>query len=84
MAVEDPFNQETFRRVVGTRQHGAPGEPPGAAVRSALAKLARASTGAPKGVFKFRSHEEANAQREAWTVAQMAKIATSAEDTPAP
>ncbi|MBL8744440.1 MAG: hypothetical protein JNK04_25205 [Myxococcales bacterium] len=32
-----------------------------------MTKNASYVTGAPKGVFRYRTHEEANAHREAWT-----------------
>jgi len=71
MALVDDFNEEQFRRVLGTRQRSAPGAAPSAATRDALTKLACYHTGAPKGVFRYRSHEEANAHREAWTIARI-------------
>jgi hypothetical protein len=62
------MSDESFRRVVGSRPRPEPGEPPTAAARRALARLAGPATGAPKGVFRYKTHEEANAHREAWTV----------------
>jgi len=41
---------------------------PDGAARASLAEVARYRTRAPKGVFRYRTHEEANAAREAWTV----------------
>lgn len=70
MATRDPFQDESFRRVIG-RKRREPSGPPDAAVRRALTSLAVSSTGAPKGVFRYKSHEEANADREAWTVARL-------------
>ena len=64
----DPITGETFARVVGKRRAAPIGEPPPAATREALAKMARYRTCAPKGVFVYRSHEEANADRDRWTV----------------
>jgi len=71
VAIEDPVNDEAFRRVVGARKRPPLGEPPTAERRAALAELAQYATGAPKGVFRYRSHEEANAHREAWTLARL-------------
>lgn len=63
-SMQDP--DERFARVVGRRRH-RPG-PPNAADRAALASMANYRTRAPKGVFIYRTHEEANADRERWTV----------------
>lgn len=65
---DDDPEAEVFVRVVGRRRRPAPGAPPPATTRSALAAMARYRTSAPKGVFIYRSHEEANADRERWTV----------------
>lgn len=71
MSLRDPIHDEAFRRVVGTRRAGRVGEPPQAAAREAMTKNASYLTGAPKGVFRYRTHEEANAHREAWTRARV-------------
>jgi hypothetical protein len=68
--VRDDANDETFARVVGTRVR-PPGLPP-RATRDAMTAMAQYRTRAPKGVFRYASHEEANADRLAWTVAAMA------------
>jgi hypothetical protein len=67
MSFRDPIHDDSFRRVVGVRRPGPIGEPPQAAAREAMTKNASYLTGAPKGVFRYRTHEEANAHREAWT-----------------
>ena len=64
----DPFSGEQFARVVGRRTRAPIGEPPGPETRAALAQMARYVTRAPKGVFIYRSHEEANADRDRWTI----------------
>jgi hypothetical protein len=64
----DPFSGEQFARVVGRRTRAPIGVPPGPETRAALAQMARYVTRAPKGVFIYRSHEEANADRDRWTV----------------
>jgi hypothetical protein len=64
----DPITGEKFARVVGRRARPAIGAPPSRAARDALAAMARYRTRAPKGVFVYRSHQEANADRDQWTV----------------
>lgn len=64
----DPLTGEVFARVVGRRRSAPIGQPPPAASREALERMAQYRTCAPKGVFVYRSHEEANRDREQWTV----------------
>lgn len=64
----DPLTGETFARVVGKRRAAPIGEAPGAETRAAMARMANYRTRAPKGVFVYRSHEEANADRDRWTL----------------
>jgi hypothetical protein len=64
----DPLTGEVFLRVVGKRRAAPIGELPPRATREALTRMAAYRTRAPKGVFIYRSHEEANADRERWTV----------------
>lgn len=66
--IRDPLTEEIFIRVVGRRRQAPHGHPPSPAARDALTRMARYRTRAPKGVFRYRSHEEANADRERWTV----------------
>jgi hypothetical protein len=68
---DDPFAGERFVRVVGKRQRPAPGHVPSPEARAAMTAMAASRTKAPKGVFIYRSHEEANRDRDAWTVAAM-------------
>ena len=68
---KDELTGEVFARVVGRRTQAPIGQPPRAEVRAALAEMARYVTRAPKGVFIYRSHEEANADRDRWTVEAM-------------
>jgi hypothetical protein len=68
---DDPFAGERFIRVVGKRSRPAPGEPPSAEARAVMNTLAVGRTRAPKGVFIYRSHEEANRDRDAWTLEAM-------------
>ena len=64
----DPLTGELFIRVVGRRARPPFGQAPSPEAWAALAQMARYVTRAPKGVFIYRSHEEANADRERWTV----------------
>ena len=64
----DPLTGESFIRIVGRRSRRPFGRPPDAETWAALARMARYVTRAPKGVFIYRSHEEANADRDRWTV----------------
>lgn len=70
-------SDDQFRRTVGRRVPPPAGGAPSKARRAALDALQPARTGAPKGVFRYRSHEEANAAREAWTVSVMVARARS-------
>lgn len=65
---KDPLTGELFLRIVGRRRRPPLGQSPEPEVRAALAEMARYVTRAPKGVFIYRSHEEANADRDRWTV----------------
>lgn len=60
----DPF----IARVVGKRKQAPPGQPPPPETREALARMAEYRTRAPKGVFRYDSHEAANRDRQRWTV----------------
>jgi hypothetical protein len=73
--VTDPFTGETFARVVGRRVRPPPGEPPTADARAALDSFAARLTAAPKGVFRYRSHEEMDEDRTLWTVEAMVRAA---------
>jgi hypothetical protein len=64
----DERTGETFLRVVGRRTQAPLGQPPTREAREALGRMAGYVTRAPKGVFIYRSHEEANADRQRWTV----------------
>jgi hypothetical protein len=64
-------SMEKFLRVVGRRVQGPPGELPSAEARQAMTRMAQYVTRAPKGVFRYKSHEEANRDRENWRIAAM-------------
>ncbi|MCI0569538.1 MAG: hypothetical protein L0Y66_02190 [Myxococcaceae bacterium] len=66
--VRDALTGEQFIRVVGRRAQAPLGQPPSKEAREALTRMADYVTRAPKGVFIYASHEEANADRERWTV----------------
>ncbi len=57
---------EGINRVVGKRISPTPGQPPSAEARQAMTVMANYRTAVPKGVFKYRSHEAANADWERW------------------
>ena len=63
---------ESFIRSVGRRQQGprstagSLGQPPHAAARAAMTRMAQYRTRVPKGVFFYASHEEANRDWEKW------------------
>ena len=56
-------------RVVGRRVAGSIGEFPSVEARAAMTRMAEYSTRAPKGIFRYASHEEANRDRDAWRLA---------------
>lgn len=57
-----------FSRTIGNRQPPPAGylRPPSAEERAWVAAMARHRTRVPKGVFRYRSHAEANADWERW------------------
>jgi hypothetical protein len=72
--VDDPRASEKFVRVVGHRTTAPEGQLPPRASREAMATMARYLTRAPKGVFIYASHEEANQDRERWIVDAMVAV----------
>ena len=62
------MDDEKFIRVVGRRTAAPPGSPPPEQARVAMGTMALYRTRAPKGVFTYRSHEEANRDRERWLI----------------
>jgi hypothetical protein len=70
----DPSAGETFIRVVGRRRQPPIGQPPSPEARAAMAANARYRTRAPKGVYRYRSHEEANADRASWLIEAMVVV----------
>lgn len=64
---------EKFLRVVGHRVSPPTGVLPSAAARAAMTRMAQYTTRVPKGVFRYKSHEEANRDRERWLAEAMAQ-----------
>jgi hypothetical protein len=60
---------EKFLRVVGRRVPPPPGVAPSPEARAAMTRMAAYLTRAPKGVFRYKSHEQANRDRDQWLVA---------------
>lgn len=73
----DPF----IARVVGRRQSPPAGEAPSREARRALAQMAAYRTRAPKGVYRYESHEAANRDRERWTLEAMQQQALPSADS---
>jgi hypothetical protein len=67
----DELSDETFMRIVGRRVHRPIGAPPDADARAALARMASYLTRAPKGIFRYRNQDEANADSDRWRIAAM-------------
>jgi hypothetical protein len=66
--IRDENTEERFLRIVGRRTQPPLGQPPPRESREALTQMARYRTRCPKGVFVYRNHEQANADRLRWTV----------------
>ena len=64
-------DQQPIARTVGRRTQAPVGVPPSAAARAALDTWANRLTCAPKGVFRYASHEEMERDRERWRVQAM-------------
>ena len=64
-------------KIIGRRlQHVGDG-PPSLEAREAMGEMARYRTRVPKGIFIYRSHDEANADCERWLVDAMVAKAQS-------
>ena len=70
-----PVDQQPISRTVGHRHTRAP-RPLTAADRAAMTRMAQYTTRAPKGIFRYLSAAEMDADRLRWTVA--AVLATQA------
>jgi hypothetical protein len=68
-------DEQPIARTVGRRKAAPVGVPPSREARSALDSFACRLTRAPKGVFRYASHEEMARDRELWTAQAMAEIA---------
>jgi hypothetical protein len=60
---------EKFLRVAGRRIQPPAGTLPSVEARAAMTRMANYLTRAPKGIFRYKSHEEANRDREEWQLA---------------
>jgi hypothetical protein len=60
-------DQQPVQRTVGRRQ-ARDGQPMSDADRAAMTRNAQYRTRAPKGVFRYNSHDEMAADRLRWTV----------------
>ncbi len=69
-------DQQPLMRVVGKRRDRQ-GLPPSPEAIAAQAAMARYVTRAPKGVFRYNSHEEMDADRLRWQVEAMQAVAES-------
>ena len=61
-----PSDQQPIARTVGRRKPAPAGAPPSREARAAMDSLARRLTRAPKGVFRYASHDEMARERERW------------------
>jgi hypothetical protein len=76
-------DQQPIQRTVGERKsrEGQPmTDPDRAADRAAMTRSARYLTRAPKGVYRYSSHEEMAADRLRWTVDLIAERDQAATD----
>ena len=60
-------DQQPIARTVGRRTQASPGTPPSREARAAAASWANRLTRAPKGVFRYASHDEMARDRDRWT-----------------
>ena len=60
---------EDFLRVAGRRVPPPAGVLPSPEARAAMTRMANYFTRAPKGIFRYKSHEEADRDREKWQLA---------------
>lgn len=79
---EDVITGEVFLRVVGRRARPPIGQAPTAEAQAAHASLQQYRTRAPKGIFRYRNHEEMEADRLRWTVDAMVHRAKAAAPAP--
>jgi hypothetical protein len=69
--MERPKHGDHIVRVVGRRATPTPGSPPSKSARAAMTRMAAYRTRVPKGVYIYRTHEEANRDRDRWLVDAM-------------
>lgn len=59
-------DQQPIARTVGRRTQAPVGAPPSREARAVMDSLAQRLTRAPKGVFRYASHDEMIRDRERW------------------
>ncbi len=64
---QQAYEQQPIRVTVG-RRRARTGQPPDETSRTALSSMANYRTRAPKGVYRYDSHEAMAADRLRWTV----------------
>lgn len=69
----DYFEQQPIGRTVGRRAAPRAGALPPAETRAAMDSLAGRLTRAPKGVYRYSSHDEMERDRDRWQAAAMAE-----------
>jgi hypothetical protein len=67
----DYFEQQPIGRTVGRRTPPRAGALPTAETRAAMDSWANRLTRAPKGIFRYSSHDEMERDRDRWQVAAM-------------
>jgi hypothetical protein len=70
-----PPDEQPIARVVGRRARAPVGMPPSRAARAALDSLALRRTRVPKGVVRYRCHEDMIRDRDRWQSEAMAEVA---------
>ena len=70
MSIKPP-DQQPIARTVGRRTRAPLGQPPSKEAREAAASWADRLTCAPKGVFRYASHEEMERDRSRWQLEAM-------------
>ena len=61
-----PPDQQPIARTIGQRTQAPIGAPPSREARAAMDSLANRVTRSPKGLFRYKSHDEMARDRERW------------------
>lgn len=67
----DYFEQQPIARTVGRRTPPRAGALPSAEARAAMDSWANRLTRAPKGVYRYASHDDMERERDRWQTAAM-------------